>query len=104
MVGRAPGGVDHGELAPIRQWVFTGEPGDRVLGGQPAAQQIEPVGPVAELASACVAMAPTSAPPHGTAKPTARHFDATATPHEREAGSKATIENVIGSPPRTSVH
>src|SRR5918992_5941867 len=49
-------------------------------------------------------MAPAPAPTQGTTEPTARNFDATATPHSAEGlarGSHATIENVIDSTLRT---
>src|SRR5262249_60231538 len=51
-------------------------------------------GPSERLASACVAIAPASAAPHGTACPPARHLEATATPHDSLSRSKATIEKV----------
>src|SRR3954453_14183580 len=49
-------------------------------------------------------MAPTPATAAGTAEPTARNFDATATPHDSPSADLATIEKVmagtISSPPR----
>ena len=47
------------------------------------------------MASAWVAMAPTPATAAGTADPTARNFDATATPHDSPSADLATIENVM---------
>lgn len=52
------------------------------------------------LAKAWVAIAPAFALAHGTSDPTARNFDATATPHSGPAGddgSHAAIENVTQS-------
>src|SRR3954471_24777064 len=40
-------------------------------------------------------MAPTPATAAGTADPTARNFDATATPHDSPSADLATIENVM---------
>src|SRR3954452_859187 len=49
----------------------------------------------ATFASAWVAIAPTPATAAGTAEPTARNFDATATPHDSPSADRATIENVM---------
>jgi hypothetical protein len=46
------------------------------------------------FAKLCVASAPTPAFAHGTTEPTAKYFDATATPHSFRSGSCATMENV----------
>src|SRR5512142_741121 len=46
------------------------------------------------FASACVATAPAPARAHGTTEPTARNFEATATPRSPVSGSRATIEKV----------
>src|SRR3954469_6860072 len=40
-------------------------------------------------------MAPTPATAAGTAEPTARNFDATATPHDSPSADRATIEKVM---------
>src|SRR4051812_45688466 len=40
-------------------------------------------------------MAPTPATAAGTAEPTARNFDATATPHDSPSEDRATIEKVM---------
>src|SRR5215212_4052893 len=48
------------------------------------------------FASACVAIAPTSASAAGTPAPTARNFDCTATPHSAASRSQATMEYVDG--------
>src|SRR5688572_4278941 len=53
-----------------------------------------PFGPYVTLAKLCVATAPTPASAHGTTAPTARNFDATATPHSFASGSYPTTENV----------
>lgn len=47
------------------------------------------------LASAWVAMAPTPAAAAGTAEPTARNLEATATPQDSPSSDRATIEKVI---------
>src|SRR5689334_18797529 len=47
------------------------------------------------LASAWVAIAPTPAAAAGTAEPTARNFEATATPHDSPSSDRATMENVM---------
>src|SRR5436305_8049453 len=43
----------------------------------------------------CVAIAPVPALAQGTTAPTARYFDATATPHSLRSGSWATMEKVF---------
>jgi hypothetical protein len=40
-------------------------------------------------------MAPTPAAAAGTADPTARNLEATATPHDSPSSDRATIENVM---------
>src|SRR4051794_41804669 len=42
-------------------------------------------------------MAPTPATAAGTAEPTARNFDATATPHDSPSADRATIEKVMAA-------
>jgi hypothetical protein len=44
-----------------------------------------------------VAIAPIPATAAGTAAPTARNFEATATPQDSPSAERATIENVTGA-------
>ena len=96
MVGRPTGRVDDTELTLRRQLVGADQRLDHVEAAEsPPARSVRPFGPYERFASACVAIAPVPAEPQGTACPTARHFEATATPQEAVSGSKAAIEKVI---------
>src|SRR5262245_30061505 len=57
-----------------------------------------PLGPKVVFAADWVATAPTPASAHGTTLPTAKNFEATATPRSPLAGSKPTIEKVDTRP------
>src|SRR3954465_3782801 len=52
----------------------------------------------ATFASARGATAPMPATAAGTTEPTARNFDATATPHDSPSADRATIEKVMAAP------
>ena len=56
---------------------------------------------VATFASAWVAIAPTWATAAGTAAPTARNLEATATPHDSPSADRATMEKVMDGPCRS---
>src|SRR3954447_2000233 len=65
--------------------------------GSPAARRSSPAGPWAGSTMDCVATAPTPGRAHGHRAPTENQCDCTAAPSSPVAGSRATIEYVIGA-------
>jgi hypothetical protein len=65
--------------------------------GWPSASIVSPSALYAVFASAWVAIAPTPARAAGTTAPTARNFDAVATPQVSPSGDWATIEKVMAA-------
>src|SRR5262249_6174737 len=84
---------------PAWRWLRSGSAFTRRSSTWPAdmplARRARPPGPYVTFAYDCVAIAPTPACGHGTAAPTARNFDWTATPRSPVAGSSATMEYVM---------
>ena len=83
VVGRAAGEIGHAELPPRRELVGRrpAPPRPRAPSGRRAGAPARPGRTRGSRAPASRSR-PASAPPHGTAWPTARHFEATATPHD----------------------
>ena len=89
---RAAVRVDDAELAVLPPLVGADERPHDVVGRVALAQEREPIGAVGEVGPGLRRDAPTSGSAAGTAAPTARNLDWTATPHSRASRSQATIE------------
>ena len=79
VIGGTTGDVDDGELTLLGEGIVGGQPGDRLTGGQPTAQQFEPVRAVTEVGQRLSGDRPDlgAAPWHGVADGQAlrRHGD-----------------------------
>ena len=94
--GRAAVDVDDADLAVLAPVVLLEQPLQRHRRGGAVVEVGQRRCPCRRRwRPAWVAMAPTPATAAGTADPTARNFDATATPHDSPSADLATIENVM---------